>query len=703
MINSRKVITLFNSIPKLSYIFLVLTITYLFLCIHGLFSVENLNLPLGYSGDGLLAMTIAKTFLDNNFQLLSKVNPFLGAPFGSDISGYPITEEVIFISMSILAKYTNIYFAANFVLLLAHIFSGLSFLFASRFFKITNFIAIPFSLIYAFNHYLHLRGLGHLVLSFHWIIPLQLVALALIYKDDVFYKNLKYLTFVSFVSGLFNPYYSFMYAIFLLFAVFQSLILNKIKKIKFLILNLIIIFIVFLINHIDTFLTNDLIDNNLRNLAALEVFGLKIPELFLTASMHPIQIFSDFAYKNYFNVSYVKGELWSPYLGFFGIVGFVFIYIESIIKLIKKSVNGVSIYFWKINFLLLFSVIGGFNLMLGVLGIQFFRATNRYSIVIMTMCLIFLAIKLNKINFNFILNFLNTRKSQKKFLNYLFLFFFSFLIFIVGYGENYGKNFFPRVKDNGYENLLLDDKEAIKVIDQYSMTRKVFQYPIMVFPENPPIHKMIDYDHLRLYLNSNKDLYFSYGDYKKRITSEWYKSLINYDINHIIDEAQKNNFDMFVINKKGIVSEEGIKEEFLNYDLILDNESYLIYKIQPNYKKSSHHIFYGDGWSIDEGTHRWAVKSSSDLYLKLIANDQKILTMNITPVQDVNIKINIDKKYEIFKSVQSGKSNLITIPLDQLKNNHLNKISFSVDYNPIKLNENDDRHFTFSISDLQIK
>ena len=703
MSSLKKIIVLINSMPKLSYVILALLISYLFLCINGLFSIKNLNLPLGYGGDGLLAMTLAKTNLDNNFQLLSNVNPFLGAPFGSDISGYPITEEVIFLSMSLIAKYTNIFFAANIMLLLAHLLSGLSFLFASRFFKLTNFIAIPFSLIYAFNHYIHLRGFGHLVLSYHWVIPLQLVALTLIYKNDQFYKNLKYITFVSIVSGFFNPYYSFMYAIFLFFATLHSVILKNIKKTKILFINLIIIFMIFLLNHIDTFLTKDLIENNLRNLAALEVFGLKIPELFLTVTMHPIQVFSDFAYKNYFNVSYVKGELWSPYLGIFGIIGFILIYVESILKLIRKSINEVTIYFWKINFLLLFSVVGGFNLLLGVFGIQFFRATNRYSIFIMTMCLLYLAIKLNKINYSYVLSLFAIQKNLKVLLNYVILFSISFLIFIIGFGEIYGKNFIPRVKDNVYESLLNDDIEAIRIIKNNSQTKKVFQYPIMVFPENPPVHKMIDYDHLRLYLNSDKDLYFSYGDYKKRVTSQWYKSLMNLDLNDIILEAQNNNFDTFVINKKGIASYDQIINSFTKYDLLLDNESYFIYSIQPNNLSNKDYIFYGGGWSDDELTHRWAIKSSADLFFKSVNGENNTISMNITPAQDAVLKISIDGRNNVSEKIQSNKKNLISIPLIKPNMNNLNKITLSVDFEPIKLNDKDDRYFTFFISDLQVK
>jgi hypothetical protein len=52
----------------------------------------------------------------------------------------------------------------------------------------------------------------------------------------------------------------------------------------------------------------------------------------------------------------------------------------------------------------------------------------------------------------------------------------------------------------------------------------IFQLPYVPFPESPPVHEMLDYDHLKAYLQS-KSLRWSYGAIRGREGDEWQRSV----------------------------------------------------------------------------------------------------------------------------------------------------------------------------------
>ena len=63
-----------------------------------------------------------------------------------------------------------------------------------------------------------------------------------------------------------------------------------------------------------------------------------------------------------------------------------------------------------------------------------------------------------------------------------------------------------------------------RVEDLLGEDAEIFQLPIVPFPENPPVYRMSDYDHLRAYLHSDT-LGWSYGGVKGR-ASDWQQRLV---------------------------------------------------------------------------------------------------------------------------------------------------------------------------------
>ena len=72
------------------------------------------------------------------------------------------------------------------------------------------------------------------------------------------------------------------------------------------------------------------------------------------------------------------------------------------------------------------------------------------------------------------------------------------------------------------EQDFTSDKEFVEAIERAVPDgTKVFQLPIVAFPEEPPYGRMLDYDLLRPFLQSDGSTDWSYGKIKGRPNADW--------------------------------------------------------------------------------------------------------------------------------------------------------------------------------------
>lgn len=674
--------------------FLIALIFYLFCRAYKLFSFNAWNTPLGYEGDGLFGLSIAKGYIDGGFSLLHKKMNLLGAPFGADWSAYPITEDIIFYLIGFIGKFTNLFFAANFVLFLAHLLAGLSFWFVCRHLKFNSWLSFSGSVAYAFSHFILVRGFGHLILSFFWHIPILLLIVSWCYRGNfTSFKSAKFFfaLLISLIAGLFNPYYTFMYMSFLGFAIIINLILKRFSQALYPIFFILASIATFLLLNLDSLISPDKDFNALRNFAALEVFGLKLPELFLTATTTPWPFFSTFSYSNYYNVAYVKGESWSPYLGVLAIVGFLILYLTSIYKLITNKLKSIHIFFWQTNWIVFFSLIGGVNLILGVIGLQLFRCSNRFSIFILTMSLLYF------------IEFLSKR-APKKLIPMI-----SILILTIGYSEQYGLRSTPRDPINPNKLKVDADKLMVQAIEKRKIDSMVFLYPIAVFPENGSINEMVDYEHLRLYLNTS-NLKFSYGDFKGRENAQWQLSLSNLELPILIKKIEAFGFDVFVVNKlaykdHGVSIKQRMK--IIQKTVIAENDSMVAFAINPPIEPSPLDSWpnFSKGWSLNEGTHRWADSKDAEISISNFnpAPIKYILNFTLSSISHRNISIFLNDKKISFFHLTPGENKFVEIKDILIYQRGAARLRIHSEEEPVIAGSGDSRRLSFCIKDFIIK
>jgi len=192
-----------------------------------------------------------------------------------------------------------------------------------------------------------------------------------------------------------------------------------------------------------------------------------------------------------------RGEMWSPYLGLVGMTGFVWLMGFGIVRLLEGKAQRIPVMFWQSLWIIVFSLTGGLNLLLGVFGPQLFRATNRFSIVLLCLALFFLIERLGRI------------------CPRAHCYTFAFLLLVAGIWDYPPSLMSKRGLRIGVESWSPTSNSSGAWSKRFQRVRWVFQLPVVDFPEVPAHLGVADYAFFRPYLYS-RALRFSYGSDKGR-------------------------------------------------------------------------------------------------------------------------------------------------------------------------------------------
>ena len=478
---------------------------------------------------------------------------------------------------------------------------------------------------------------------------------------------------------------------FLGFALIKQLINKNFKIAKYITILMICIALVFLIFNSDTFVYKYFNGENsgaiTRSLDNLEVYGLKLPELFLPV-LHKWNFLDSFAKNHYYNTTLIKGELGSPYLGFIGIIALIWLFFDGLINVFKDRLQNISLSWWQVNWIILYSLIGGINLVIGSLGFVLFRGTNRFSIVILTLALLFLVQALSK-----------------KFPNRSARIVAILLIPLVLWDQipiGYSKE-----QIESAQIKFQSDKQFAQTLES-SLPKggMVFQLPVMSYPEMPAINKMADYSHFRPYLFT-RDLRYSYGTDKGRGDEDWQMDTSKLPTSEMLSQLEKYGFNSVMINRNGYVDNANeLIEEIKNSGkhVISENADLIAFNLNPIESPILPMVTgFSEGWSSDEIDHRWAIADKAkitfgDITKKSTPAKVKFVIYGIKS-QKIIIYLNNNAVKEInYVAGRPGESVEITLDKLILRNNLIIKS----DVIPESPSTGDPRELTFAISKIEM-
>jgi phosphoglycerol transferase len=151
------------------------------LCLTGTLKLwkADFGVPLGNDGDCLLTQVVVKNAMERGtYYECDRI----GAPYGADLRDFPMSENLHFGVMRLLALGTNNPFRViNYYYLLSYFFTVLAALFTLRRFAVAALPALTAALLYAFLPYHLLRNVGHLFLSSYYLIPLLVMVALWVY------------------------------------------------------------------------------------------------------------------------------------------------------------------------------------------------------------------------------------------------------------------------------------------------------------------------------------------------------------------------------------------------------------------------------------------------------------------------------------------------------------------------------------------
>ena len=464
----------------------------------------------------------------------------LGAPAVADWTLNPTPDRLVFWLTGRLANLIGVYGAINLVAGLGFAIGALSFYYAARLLRWSPVWAVAGGLLFAFSTYnLGWSLMLSLGLTFPW--PIALVALHWIGANRPDPAQTARWSWLALGSGLClgagNPYYSFLAAQLGVFALLRQWQTPHSRRRRAGWWFLLGVVGAFGLTHASYFLARFNTGETIaieRNLQGTEVYALRPIEWFMPPDGHWWGALARMGMR-YRNESMFHGKEFSAYLGIITLVGLLLLAYAALRRCSAGSprAHGLPIGVWAIAWVLLFSVVGGLNTMLGFLGIDVFRATLRYSIVPGTIGLFWA------------LDALRRRTAWHPRLGG------ALAVAVVTFGLWDQTPRPPRTAATAEARNSEAHRQAIadSIVEAIGPQGAVFQLPATPFPEAGWRRGFPDYDHLHLFLHAPQ-LRLSYGgpigSYSDQL-GNWFENL---PADLLAPALEAAGFDAVVIDRR---------------------------------------------------------------------------------------------------------------------------------------------------------
>ena len=646
---------------------------------YGMWTLGDLQVPPGYSGDGVASYAFINAF--SKFEIfpgLPKAVASLNAPFSANWNDFPF-EDFIYFPAGILASFLGLSAAAWIYLLFIQLLAGLSFYFAARALRAEKVISCVCGALFALSPFAFYRGIPHLTVATCWHIPLLLISLLWCLDQKTvnitFRQGIVIGVGSGLMAGLYNPYYWVIFIFLLLIILCGALFGKDRRQLLWVTIILVSALVGFLALHMGTFMfwfahgKGNAVN---RDLFGLVVWGLRLPDLVAPVN-NRLTYYSEI-FNNYRSLypGVLKGEAQGAYVGFIATVGLCMLVITGTGRVAAQQFERINSLYWVALGIFSFAVVGGINYMLGAFGFVYLRASNRYSIMFMALGLLVVTQIISRVK------------------NRSFRALIAASILLIGYYDQ-----LPVQESKGSKEFDLTrataDKLTAKLLDDNLLPNAmVFQLPIKDFPETGPINNMGDYDHFRPWIWT-KNIRFSFGTMKGRGDADWQHELKNESLDHIVMDLNRYGFSALLINRTAYNDgADALRKQILNlgYEEIINLPEYYGFKLKPAdhpalprsslYLKRFKKGFYGpevDGkeyfqWADSDGVIEiepsWWRSTNKDL-----ARSKKI---------NVTFDLRVISPRSVWIEFASNKS-LVFAPSDTLR-----KVSFDIFVSDLPIN-----------------
>jgi hypothetical protein len=639
-------------------------IAVVWITVSGLWNPGNWNIPQGYTGDGLQILGWIHAAAEGEYHFFGpSFVERLGAPFGANWNDYPMYEKPFTIMLGYLARAIGTFAAVNAGMLLVHVFATMSFYLVCRRFRWCRWWSAVGALIFGLQYYISFRGQGHLLLSLIYTLPLGISTIWILFgsrRVGTGSSNRFWCVTVSFLLGMSSPYFLNMYLQLLLITVALHFMIHRRKdNLVTAGLSLVASVVAFLVAHNGMLLIRYMSGPNAgalaRKVKESEIYAFRPIELFLPFPGHRSEFFGAFGKFYHAESAYQQPESLSAYLGIIGIVILLGLLCATLRELVRNRAHRVPLAFWLSGWVLVYSIVGGVNYGFALLGIRMFRATNRYSVVIATMLLLWAVSQLHRRRLRW------SRSLQ----------------FAIGVGavllaiwDQLPSS--PRQhRAEVAAKVNLDADFGSLVQEVLPAGAMVFQLPAADFPEGAQIHGMPPYEHLRPYFHTD-DMRFSFGSNRGRLDAAWQFSLERRPLREMIGELRRFGFHAVIIHKAGYADHADSLLTNLGamglqpMAVAEDHDLALVPLPPPNPEPELPDLNnvmilnYGSGWSrvdLDPNRTLWKVSAWSEFELSpnIPIGEELTLTLELAAAQPMELRVDLVGK-ELARTTMDGSS-----------------------------------------------
>ena len=521
--------------------FLLLSITAVGLCVavNRLWSSAAWG-AVAYGGDAHQVMALVKAFASGDATPFGeKIIEHLNAPFGANWYDFPF-EDMIWIVPGFFARWMDVPHALVLYFVVICWAAAISFSYAGIALGYHRVWVFAFSLLFAFSPYLFARSFAHMNLTVYWHIPLLLYTIRRLAEGTGVHTARQTATLCSFaiLAGLLSVYYLYPFLFIGGFVLIGHIVDRRWQPANKTALVLAVAIGAFLFQHLDTLYFTVREGGNpgaiVRNLDGLARYGLRLDDLVYPYA-HRLPAMRDLANQHIGKVvSEFRGEGQSAYMGLFPLFALAALLMRGFANIMTARVGREAIWFGSATLVLLLGVVGGVNYLLGNFGLIYFRATNRFSIILSAIALLFLC------------QWLSQWPIKRRHAAAL-----AAVIVVLGLLDQVpANNRSPGWVRN--TSLIIDgDRRFASELERALPSgAMVFQLPVVAYPEAGKSAQMLDYAQFRPYLFTDT-IKYSYGTIKGRGEAEWQKLVEGLPAESMVHRLEQFGFAAILIDGDG--------------------------------------------------------------------------------------------------------------------------------------------------------
>jgi hypothetical protein len=503
---------------------------------YGRTSLEAWRVPISYHGDALFLTAYLKAARDGHvFPGASLTVPELNAPFEANWNDHPRTLRAAFLGAGLLSRLTGLFAAMNLLLLLAHVLAALALHAVARYFGARRAWAFAGGVAFGLSHFLFWRTLDHLDLALGWHIPFCVLVVTWVFGRrgiPLCSRRFAFSALVTLVTAMHNPYYAILFGQFLLFAAGAQAI-RKAGRARVLAPLALAGLLAggFALDNAGS-LVYQLVNGANRGAARpygnLERFALKPIELFFPPPGSGLAEWGRVAQRHWTGRIY-RAEGGSPYLGIVGGGALAALFALTVAGLMRRPARPPHPAAAAAAWVLLYSILGGVNQVLGAFGFMWLRGTNRFSIWILAVALLFLV----------------TRRFARRGGSAVH----AALVVAIAVADQVPlRGGRPGIRRTAL--AVTGDRAFVTAVESaLPEGAMLFMLPVVEFPEGRAVLGAREYEHLRPYLHARR-LRFSFGTDKGRPREAWQLATVARGPSRMLADLERYGFAGILLDRR---------------------------------------------------------------------------------------------------------------------------------------------------------